>query len=491
MKRDFSQRFGFLVNDVAKLYGEQFDRLARERIGLSRAQCRVLGALAMHGDEAPMSQVELAQRLDLSAMAVGSLCDRLEAAGWLHRQDSPSDRRVRLVRAAASAEQALDTALGLSDGLQARALAQFTPAERTQLVALLARAREGLLSLQAEVTAERWTSLDRSLRWEADRAGGVVDLRPGSARPEATRQLLAGRAAHLERMGLAEPVGPGRWRLEDSAQGRLRDLSIRGDIIKTLHRAMARDGGSVDPARFTLHDEASAAPVIGRLVERGLNDELVGTAYAVVDGVDGRQHHVPFKDLADTGDAKPGAIVELRVFVGERGQAVRQLATRSDLDLAGQVKAQGATWLDRQLVHRSGFAGHGGFAQEVQAAMAQRGDVLVERGLARRFGDRLVLSPGALETLKARDLDAARSRLAAETGLAPKAAATGDTVAGVYRRRIDLASGRFAMIDDGLGFQLVPWRSRLDDSLGRAVAGVVLPSGEIQWGRSRSRGLGL
>ena len=51
MKRDFSQRFGFLVNDVAKLYGEQFDRLARERIGLSRAQCRVLGALAMHGRE--------------------------------------------------------------------------------------------------------------------------------------------------------------------------------------------------------------------------------------------------------------------------------------------------------------------------------------------------------------------------------------------------------------------------------------------------------
>jgi len=150
MKRDFTQRFGFLVNDVAKLYGEQFDRLARERIGLSRAQCRVLGVLAMHGDETPMSQAELAQRLGLSAMAVGSLCDRLEAAGWIHRQDNPSDRRVRQVLPAASAEQALDTALGLSDGLQARALAQFTPAERAHLVALLGKAREGLLALQPE-----------------------------------------------------------------------------------------------------------------------------------------------------------------------------------------------------------------------------------------------------------------------------------------------------------------------------------------------------
>ena len=147
MKRDFSQRFGFLVNDVAKLYGEQFDRLARERIGLSRAQCRVLGALAMHGDEAPMSQVELAQQLELSAMAVGGLCDRLEAAGWIRREASPDDRRVRRVHLASSAERALDAALSLSDGLQTRALALLSTAERAQLVALLGKAREGLMSL--------------------------------------------------------------------------------------------------------------------------------------------------------------------------------------------------------------------------------------------------------------------------------------------------------------------------------------------------------
>lgn len=149
MKRDFSQRFGFLVNDVAKQYGEQFDRLARERIGLSRAQCRVLGVLAMSDDDAPLSQVELAQRLELSAMAVGSLCDRLEAAGWIRRQTSADDRRVREVHVAPSAEKALDAALGISDGLQARALARLTPAERQQLIALLGKAREGLMSIAA------------------------------------------------------------------------------------------------------------------------------------------------------------------------------------------------------------------------------------------------------------------------------------------------------------------------------------------------------
>ncbi len=154
MKRDFTHRFGFLVNDVAKLYGEQFDRLAREKIGLSRAQCRLLGALAMNGDAA-MSQTELATRLGLSAMAVGSLCDRMVAAGWIRRQPSATDRRVNEVHLEPSAEKALDAALTISDALNARALAALTTAERTQLAALLAKARSGLMNLAntEEVTA--------------------------------------------------------------------------------------------------------------------------------------------------------------------------------------------------------------------------------------------------------------------------------------------------------------------------------------------------
>ena len=54
--------------------------------------------------------------------------------------------------------------------------------------------------------------------------------------------------------------------------------------------------------------------MLGRLVERGLHDELKGTAYAIIDGVDGRTHHLVFSDLEMTGDAKPGAIVETRAY---------------------------------------------------------------------------------------------------------------------------------------------------------------------------------
>ena len=64
--------------------------------------------------------------------------------------------------------------------------------------------------LEKEVGADRWTSLDRSLRDMADEGGGVVDLRPGGPGEDPElRRLLLGRAAKLERLGLAEPIGSG------------------------------------------------------------------------------------------------------------------------------------------------------------------------------------------------------------------------------------------------------------------------------------------
>jgi DNA-binding MarR family transcriptional regulator len=143
-KRDFSQRLGFLVNEVGRLYGRRFDQLARQQIGLSRAQVRLLGALAMHAGDTPLSQAELAERLDLTAMGVASLCDRMEAAGWIRRRASAADRRANEVELMPVAEKALDAALLLGDQIQAMALQGFSAAERTQLTALLRKAHANL-----------------------------------------------------------------------------------------------------------------------------------------------------------------------------------------------------------------------------------------------------------------------------------------------------------------------------------------------------------
>jgi type IV secretory pathway VirD2 relaxase len=347
-------------------------------------------------------------------------------------------------------------------------------------------------ALEKEVEAERWTSLDRSLRDISDEGGGITDLRPGDAKEDPElRRLMLGRAAKLERLGLAEPVGAARWTLKPGLEPALRDLGIRGDIIKIMHQAMTGAGREPDVTGFALHGDEPGDPVLGRLVGRGLHDELKGTAYAIVEGVDGRTHHLRFPDLDMTGDAKPGAIVEARGYEDSSGRHRLSLATRSDLSIEAQVTASGATWLDRQLLTKESAIGGSGFGAEVQDTMDRRVDHLVEEGLVRRQGQRVIFARDLLNTLRRRELDDTLARLSTETGLAHRPSAEGEHVAGAYRQRVTLASGRFAMIDDGLGFQLVPWRPALEQKLGQHVSGTLTPGGRVDWSFGRSRGLGI
>jgi type IV secretory pathway VirD2 relaxase len=347
-------------------------------------------------------------------------------------------------------------------------------------------------ALEREVEAERWTSLDRALRNIADEGAGIADLRPGAPDldPE-LRRLMLGRADKLERLGLAERVAPACWTLKPGLEPTLRDLGLRGDIIKTMHRVMTGAGREPDVAGFALHGDDPSDPVLGRLVERGLHDELKGSAYAIVEGIDGRTHHLQFSDLEFTGDASPGAIVEARAYEDINGRKRLSLAIRSDLTLQQQISAPGATWLDRQLLAREPAAMGSGFGAEVRDALDRRAEHLTGEGLARRQGQRVLFARNLLDTLRRRELNDATGKIAAETGLVYRSSAEGEHVAGIYRQRVILSSGRFAMIDDGLGFQLVPWRPALEQQLGRQVSGVMLPSGAVDWSFGRKRGLGL
>jgi type IV secretory pathway VirD2 relaxase len=372
----------------------------------------------------------------------------------------------------------------ISQGLRARAAELVTLELGPRTDAEIKR------GLEAQVAADRWTKLDAGLARAAAREEGVVDLRP-SADPSAdqVRAFKIARMRKLERLGLAEPIDRGRWFLKPQAEAALRELGERDDIIKRLHRALGKDRGAAD---FALSAESNRGPIIGRLVERGLDDELKATAYAIVDGIDGRAHHIRFANLDAAGDGARGAIVELREFDDARGQRRQALAVRSDLALEEQVRAKGATWLDRRLLDRQPLAfGETGFGREVNDALEKRTDHLIAEGLAQRSGQQVVFARNLLATLRQGDLDGAATKLGAETGQAHHALADGDAIAGIYRRRLTLASGRFAMIDNGLGFQLVPWSPSLERYLGKQVSGVALPGGGIDWSFGRNRGRAL
>ena len=345
--------------------------------------------------------------------------------------------------------------------------------------------------LEQQVENERWTALDRQLRH--DGGLGLIDLAPRAGeQPDAFHVLKVGRLRKLEALGLARELGPGQWVMAEEAEATLRALGERGDVIKRIHRGLAEQGIERAASSYVLAGEQQDAPIIGRLVERGLDDELKGTAFAIVDGTDGRTHHLRLPDLDAAGDSAPGSIVELRKFTDKGGRQHMMLATRSDYSLEQQVTAAGATWLDRQAVSREPLPlAETGFGAEVREALARRTDHLAEQGLARRTGQRVVYARNLLDTLRRREVDALGKTLAKETGLTFEQPETGSPISGLYRRRFALASGRFAMIDDGLGFKLVPWSPAIEKRLGQQVNGVGRPDGGIDWSPGRKKGLGL
>jgi hypothetical protein len=112
--------------------------------------------------------------------------------------------------------------------------------------------------------------------------------------------------------------------------------------------------------------------------------------------------------------------------------------------------------------------------------MNSRVEHLIGERLAKREAQRVVFARDLLETLQRRELLAAEARVSSNTGLPCRPIEDGETIAGVYRQRLDLASGRFAMIDDGLGFSLVPWTPSVERHLGREVSGIAR-AGRIEW----------
>lgn len=382
------------------------------------------------------------------------------------------------------AEDGQDLVIGrdyISRGLRARAenLVSRELGPRTALEIGAAADRE--------VVAERWTGLDRTLRGRVNE-GGLIDLRPVDGVDPDQRRRLIGRVQVLQRFGLSTETAPGRWTIVADLELRLREIALRNDIIKSMHAALG--ASERDPAAMIIEGDAIERAVVGKVLARGLQDELNGQAFVLVDGIDGRLHHFRFGGLDEAGDTPVGGLVEVRERRVDDQQAGLRLHHRSDLSIEAQVDAKGATWLDRQLVAREPSAlAATGFGAEVRQALEGRRRHLVSAGLASQTDGGFKPSSKLIEALRQEELDRVAARYAGEGGRF-NPSGEGEGVSGVYARRLDLVSGRFAMIEDGLGFQLVPWTRTLDGRLGQMVSGTVTKGG-VEWSLGKKRGLGL
>ena len=197
----------------------------------------------------------------------------------------------------------------IAQGLRHRAMERATDAlgYRSQL--------DILQSLSRDLRADRFTALDRRLQSLAERhPNGVIDLHvtPTDPRAAMQRRLYLGRLAHLTDSGLARAVTNGVWRLEPDALDRLRGLTQHREIQRQVERHLdpADHAGTVEVV-----DKATLkGPVMGRVLGRGVANELSDTAYLVVAGVDGKTYYAALSSYSErdlTHGARTGDLVTL------------------------------------------------------------------------------------------------------------------------------------------------------------------------------------
>ena len=146
MDKTYENRIGYLIADVARLNGRLFDRRAK-RIGLTRAQSRVLAYLTWKGE---MNQARLAEWLEIAPISLTRLLDRMESYGWIERVANDDDRRAFVIRLTDKSREIFPQMLEVGDTVVDDGLRGFTPDERDTLVRLLGRVRHNLIDCGGE-----------------------------------------------------------------------------------------------------------------------------------------------------------------------------------------------------------------------------------------------------------------------------------------------------------------------------------------------------
>jgi type IV secretory pathway VirD2 relaxase len=255
--------------------------------------------------------------------------------------------------------------------------------------------------LQAEVSAERFTRIDRAMIEEApDR---VLDLRPeaGQVRADFDRTLRIGRLQTLQRYGLAAEAEPGVWVLSDKLEPALRDLGERGDIVKAINRALAQHGEERALGSYVLHGENAPSPIVGRVIGKGLTDELGEHVSLIVDGVDGRVHHVALGEATAADAPKIGAIVEIGAAPTGSRPADRNIAEIARA--AGDYRPSA----HRAMAEAAGVRAPGGDYGSYVQSHVRRLEALRRAGIVERIDADHWRIPADFET-RAADYDAQR-----------------------------------------------------------------------------------
>ncbi len=221
------------------------------------------------------------------------------------------------------------------------------------------------------------------------------------------------RIKHLQSLGLV--TQPTSWpknfyKVDLQLIEKLKELETHHDIYKKIARL------GVTEVRQHIPEQS----MIGKVVSKGLQDELRATYYVIIDGVDCNKWYVDLSNYKNADELKIGQTIILESKILPQEMMVNQLKTHAPklhFDqtkyLPDLVKASGVTVLDRCLVNKDlqAILSNNGVGAEIKAALKERRQILASRGLAGVIDGKITVNKNLFDDLKKQELDHYKGKL--------------------------------------------------------------------------------
>ena len=142
---DMDRNLGFVISDLHRLITTAMDKELKT-LGLTRSQLRVVLHLSRQDG---LTQVRIADDLDMGKVAIGGLLDRLEGKGLIERRPHPTDRRATRIFLTTRADSLYTPILKSGAFVTNRMLLNIMPADQERLVDLLLTVKQNTLAIIA------------------------------------------------------------------------------------------------------------------------------------------------------------------------------------------------------------------------------------------------------------------------------------------------------------------------------------------------------
>ncbi len=312
---------------------------------------------------------------------------------------------------------------------------------------------------QREVEQLRYTSLDRGMerRCDEDR---LVDLRRSadpSPRDPSLRCDEIARARFLCELSLAREVRPCVFELDERLREQLVACGKEHDIIAHLHQA-----GATQPGAWTRDEPAPGEVIEGKLLDRGLADELKGREYVVVEDEHGKVRHLELGRHWEPDRTQVGEWLTIKVSEPEQKGAVHFNLERHG-KLGELAHERRVTWLDAKL-HEAPEGQH----REIKQACEARRQELERWGIVAK--QEQLPTRELYKRLDAVEVEAARQQVVERGGGKPILhQSTMPQASGVLREEIQLRQGRFVVLESERYQLVLPASKELRAQLGKRV----------------------